>query len=335
MDIHPLRQTEYEAYLSLWSQTFGDSRGEIETFLQTFGSDQTAWILVEDGVIASAVTCFLMGRVTGPKVAAGAKAPAGPGGVAGKPAWISYAICTHPSQRGKGFGSRLTAHVRDWVLAQGGLSFLCPAEPSLVEFYRPLGYEPAAFAQVQQGNGLPGSAEETAGGGSFGPPIQVASPAFATAPTALPAALKGIAPAGYQTARERFLAGTPHIALSDRAMAYVALCAMEGAGLLEIDGGQGICACEKEGSHLIIQELLGQGEPAKIAAALGCQTYAVTVPTAPLAVSTPQAASADPASAASLISPDPFVQAMAAGQIAGTGQMQAASLPFWFGFPFA
>ena len=65
---------------------------------------------------------------------------------------MSYAICTDPAARGKGYGSHITVYAREIAESSRKLSMLSPAEPSLIKFYEPLEYK--KFMYAEQGSVL-------------------------------------------------------------------------------------------------------------------------------------------------------------------------------------
>ena len=65
----------------------------------------------------------------------------------GKQVEISYAICTDKVARGKGYGSHITVYARELAESSRKLSMLSPAEPSLIDFYAPLGYREFMYAE--------------------------------------------------------------------------------------------------------------------------------------------------------------------------------------------
>ena len=78
--------------------------------------------------------------------------------------FVSYAICTDEKCRGKGYGASITNFASDYVTNYNNkinksssdssddcdaISILSPASKSLVNFYKPLGYEPFFFCHNQ------------------------------------------------------------------------------------------------------------------------------------------------------------------------------------------
>lgn len=157
IDIHELRPSEKNSFLKLWSKTFGDSEEEILEFMTAFSGDIKCFTLTasdnSDDVL-SALTLFKMGNLHLPY---SRKSPE---------VLVSYAICTDEKCRGKGYGASITNFASDYVTNYynkikkssdecsddcfydcDGISILSPASKSLVNFYKPLGYEPFFFSK--------------------------------------------------------------------------------------------------------------------------------------------------------------------------------------------
>lgn len=115
---------DYPALRELWCQVFGDSPEYVDAFYDNWGDQIWGVVLKEGRAVVSALTCFALGTLRGHQVI------------------VTYAVCTAPPARGKRYGSLITEYARDLVLQSGAISVLSPAEPSLVDFYKPLGYEP-------------------------------------------------------------------------------------------------------------------------------------------------------------------------------------------------
>lgn len=115
---------DYPALRELWCQVFGDSPEYVDAFYDNWGDQIWGVVLKEGRAVVSALTCFALGTLRGHQVIA------------------TYAVCTAPPARGKRYGSLITEYARDLVIHSGAISILSPAEPSLVDFYKPLGYEP-------------------------------------------------------------------------------------------------------------------------------------------------------------------------------------------------
>lgn len=157
IDIHELKPSEKNSFLMLWSKTFGDSKDEILEFMTAFSDDIKCFSLTasdnkSDNIndVLSALTLFKMGNL---HIPCKKKSPE---------VFVSYAICTDEKCRGKGYGASITNFASDYVTnyyniiknsSDGcsddydAISILSPASKSLVNFYKPLGYEPFFFSK--------------------------------------------------------------------------------------------------------------------------------------------------------------------------------------------
>jgi GNAT superfamily N-acetyltransferase len=142
----------------------------------------------------------------------------------GKPCAMVYAVATDVSRRGRGLASALVRGLRETAEKRGfGSTVLRPAEPSLFGFYREhTGHLPVftASSGAFTGGGRPGAREAL--------------------------------PEEYRALREVQLEKMPHLALSERALAWFVL---SGGRLWRI--GENACAAtEAEDGQLILKELL-------------------------------------------------------------------------------
>lgn len=156
IDIHELKPSEKNSFLMLWSKTFGDSKEEILEFMTAFSDDIKCFALTDsdnksDNIndVLSALTLFKMGNL---HIPCKKKSPE---------VFVSYAICTDEKCRGKGYGASITNFASDYVTNNNkinknssdssddsdAISILSPASKSLVNFYKPLGYEPFFFSK--------------------------------------------------------------------------------------------------------------------------------------------------------------------------------------------
>lgn len=134
------KSEDYRKLRSLWAKTFGDAPSDVDEFYENFAKDVDGYILRDDDQeVASALTLFRMGDLAVPNEAGIQQGQS-------IPAYVSYAICTDASARGKGYGSHITEYAREVVTSSGGVALLSPAEPSLVQFYQPLEYKPVFVA---------------------------------------------------------------------------------------------------------------------------------------------------------------------------------------------
>ena len=157
IDIHELKPSEKNSFLMLWSKTFGDSKEEIMEFMTAFSDDIKCFALTDSdnksdnkNDVLSALTLFKMGNL---HIPCSKKSPE---------VFVSYAICTDEKCRGKGYGASITNFASDYVTNYNNkinknssdssddcdaISILSPASKSLVNFYKPLGYEPFFFSK--------------------------------------------------------------------------------------------------------------------------------------------------------------------------------------------
>lgn len=157
IDIHELKSSEKNSFLMLWSKTFGDSKEEILEFMTAFPDDIKCFALTDSdnksdnkNDVLSALTLFKMGNL---HIPSSKKSPE---------VFVSYAICTDEKCRGKGYGASITNFASDYVTNyynkinkssgdssddSDAISILSPASKSLVNFYKPLGYEPFFFSK--------------------------------------------------------------------------------------------------------------------------------------------------------------------------------------------
>lgn len=157
IDIHELKPSENNSFLMLWSKTFGDSKEEILEFMTAFSDDIKCFTLTDSdnksdnkNDVLSALTLFKMGNL---HIPCSKKSPE---------VFVSYAICTDEKCRGKGYGASITNFASDYVANYNNkinknssdssddcdaISILSPASKSLVNFYKPLGYEPFFFSK--------------------------------------------------------------------------------------------------------------------------------------------------------------------------------------------
>lgn len=157
IDIHELKPSEKNSFLMLWSKTFGDSKEEILEFMTAFSDDIKCFTLTASdnksdnkNDVLSALTLFKMGNL---HIPCKKKSPE---------VFVSYAICTDEKCRGKGYGASITNFASDYVTNYNNkinknssdssddcdaISILSPASKSLVNFYKPLGYEPFFFSK--------------------------------------------------------------------------------------------------------------------------------------------------------------------------------------------
>ena len=231
--ILPARGSLYEGLRSLWSETFGDSPEYVDAFYENFGENVRGYVMAdEDGRVCAALTCHLSGEYDG------------------KPVYVSYAVCTRSDMRGHGLAAELTSVVRDEVTEAGGISIVSPAEPSLIQYYAKLGYEPHFFAAEQSvtAHDFDEKGFEDLGGlEEFELDIEGADPE----PFRAQLYLEPLTQERYNEYRETFLAGRPHIepgAAMLRLMQYESL---DGRRMYSVNRGDAIC-------------IIGSADPEKV-----------------------------------------------------------------------
>ena len=213
--IRTLSPSDKSDFIALRAAVFGDDEAFLDFFAETFGSKLEDLILEEDGKLVSALTRFETGELV---------RPTAPTDAAPIPVIISYAIATDASARGKGCGARITKEAARLAHEQGALSALSPAEPSLVNFYEPLGYLSYFYAKE----------------------LQQDCRAIDSITNA--SELRRLSPAEYAKRRETYLANRSHLRLNAESLRLA-----EGLSL----GGRSLC--EWEGKALLVIEDFEEG----------------------------------------------------------------------------
>ena len=193
--IRPREASDLEDFVSLRRRVFGDDEEFIEFFGNCFRDDYLDFLIVEDQdgseVLQASLTQFDMGKLVVPEGKVS--------DIAGKSIEMSYAICTDPVARGKGYGSHITVYAREIAESSRKLSMLSPAEPSLIKFYEPLEYK--KFMYAEQGSVLASEHVDFE---------------FSHLQTKL------LTPQEYNNYRETILANRVHIKLSEGALRFAA-----------------------------------------------------------------------------------------------------------------
>ena len=193
--IRPREASDLEDFVSLRRRVFGDDAEFIEFFDACFRDDYLDFLIVEDQdgseVLQASLTQFDMGKLVVPEGKVS--------DIAGKSIEMSYAICTDPAARGKGYGSHITVYAREIAESSRKLSMLSPAEPSLIKFYEPLEYK--KFMYAEQGSVLASEHVDFE---------------FSHLQT------KVLTPQEYNNYRETILANRVHIKLSEGALRFAA-----------------------------------------------------------------------------------------------------------------
>lgn len=193
--IRPREASDFSDFVELRSKVFGDDAEFIEFFDACFRDDYLDFLIIEDqdgkNALQAALTQFEIGRLIVPDSKKSE--------IAGKSIEMSYAICTDPAARGKGYGSHITVYAREIAESSRKLSMLSPAEPSLIKFYEPLEYK--TFMYAEQGSVLASEHVDFE---------------FSHLQT------KVLTPQEYNNYRETILANRVHIKLSEGAIRFAA-----------------------------------------------------------------------------------------------------------------
>lgn len=193
--IRPREASDFSDFVELRSKVFGDDEEFIEFFDNCFRDDYLDFLIVEDQdgneVLQASLTQFDMGKLVVPEGKVS--------DIAGKSIEMSYAICTDPAARGKGYGSHITVYAREIAESSRKLSMLSPAEPSLIKFYEPLEYK--KFMYSEEGSVLASEHVDFE---------------FSHLQT------KVLTPQEYNNYRETILANRVHIKLSEGALRFAA-----------------------------------------------------------------------------------------------------------------
>ena len=193
--IRPREASDLEDFVSLRRRVFGDDEEFIKFFDNCFRDDYLDFLIIEDQddneVLQASLTQFDMGKLVVPEGKVS--------DIAGKSIEMSYAICTDPAARGKGYGSHITVYAREIAESSRKLSMLSPAEPSLIKFYEPLEYK--KFMYAEQGSVLASEHVDFE---------------FSHLQT------KVLTPQEYNNHRETILANRVHIKLSEGALRFAA-----------------------------------------------------------------------------------------------------------------
>lgn len=120
-------QSHREGIISLWSETFGDSREAVEGFFAAF-PHCISYVAVENGQVVA--MAHALPQLLSPDT---------------KAAYL-YAVATDKNHRGRGLCRTLMAFAETDLKARGfGACVLTPGEPSLFRFYENLGYQTEFF----------------------------------------------------------------------------------------------------------------------------------------------------------------------------------------------
>ena len=262
--IRPREASDFSDFVSLRRKVFGDDEEFIEFFDNCFRDDYLDFLIVEDQdgseVLQASLTQFDMGKLVVPEGKVS--------DIVGKSIEMSYAICTDPAARGKGYGSHITVYAREIAESSRKLSMLSPAEPSLIKFYEPLEYK--KFMYAEQGSVLTSEHVDFE---------------FSHLQT------KVLTPQEYNNYRETILANRVHIKLSEGALRFA-------AGLVAPDTSGSAPAMDAESA-----DLTGSAPDweAESGAPDGSGLLLISDGAEPLAIAACEAARADSLAAAELL----------------------------------
>lgn len=195
MKCRKIKDSEYDELRSVWCEVFGEDPIFVDELY--YAMKATGYVCEDNDTLHAFLTLLNVGEINGQKVQ------------------VSYAICTRPESRGKGYASELVKYVRDMVTGKGNISLICPADGPLILFYGRLGYDPEIFAAD-----LTATANE------------------------LPLKVKMIDAAKYRKYREAFLADVPHVKLNNKFAKFIKNDSVNAQGMLLINGGDAICTID-------------------------------------------------------------------------------------------
>jgi GNAT superfamily N-acetyltransferase len=220
MELRHAEPYEVQALKVLWRTCFGDDWSYINLFFDDFFVPHDMVVLSDGGTVHS-MAALLHASIhqMGEEI----------------PIVYLYAMCTHPNQRGKGFGRRLLDYAAEYARLHGAAAIaLVPAEPSLFHFYRQAGYENAFWNRT-----------------------------ITTPIPNLPLAngrILPVTPAMYNRIRRDALGRMTYVDYSDRFIDHqLQVCALASGGLLRLDLPHGVgCAAVEKGEDGIraIKELV-------------------------------------------------------------------------------
>ena len=148
MELRHAEHADVPTLKALWRTCFGDDWSYINQFFDDLFRPHDMVLLTEGNEIVS------MAALLPTTLHAGGESV---------PIVYLYAMCTHPQQRGKGFGRQLLDYAAEYARIHGSAGIaLVPAEDSLFHFYRQAGYETAFWnrkletpvAQLPPANGM-------------------------------------------------------------------------------------------------------------------------------------------------------------------------------------
>ncbi|ASS37197.1 GNAT family protein [Mogibacterium pumilum] len=269
--IRPREASDFNDFVELRSKVFGDDKDFINFFDKCFRDNYIDFLILEEqddkNVLKAALTQFDMGRLIVPDNKDSE--------IAGKSIEMSYAICTDPAARGKGYGSHITVYAREIAESSRKLSMLSPAEPNLIDFYEPLEYKKFMYAEqavvkftdreiFNTFNGISSNSHDNDGisnafyGNNSRSVCSICNNFDVTS-----LCIDSIAAEKYNEYREYILKDRTHIKLSQGALQFASSSTIDGKGMLLISDstraeplGIASCSVSEKPDSLDISELL-------------------------------------------------------------------------------
>lgn len=121
MEICIANSNDYKELKMVWHLVFNDSLDFIDNLYASL--DAKGYVLKEDKQIKSCLTVFDIGTYNGKIVSE------------------IYAVCTVPTERNQGYASKLIEYVRDEIGNSGKIALVCPADETLISFYKKLHFQ--------------------------------------------------------------------------------------------------------------------------------------------------------------------------------------------------
>lgn len=141
--------TKFDDFVRLWVDVFGDEPTFVKSLFEKWGfykskqanspkSKIRGFVIIEpkenfngnaDNEVVSELTLLECGTLDDINV------------------YVNYAICSDHDFRGLGYGGALTSHAAQITESENAISILSPADPSLINFYKLLGYVPYFYAE--------------------------------------------------------------------------------------------------------------------------------------------------------------------------------------------
>lgn len=229
MKIKKIDKTEYPQLRDMWCDCFDDEPTYVDGLYEALAAEGYA-MFDDGGKMVSSLTAYDVGEMDGKTVAA------------------IYAACTLPAERGMGHASELIRYATDQLQSNGKAVITSPAEESLVEFYRGLGFGKRFTADEliltdEEENII--ADEEDGDFGEYHQSVRV----------------EIIDPEEYGRYREAFLRDVEHVTPNLRMLNFVQSESMNGQGMLSINrndtGCDAICVVATgDDERMVLEELL-------------------------------------------------------------------------------